>query len=63
MLIIFNRPDSQKFEIKMYAHEKELLMYLTVTKIILEGESLIFYKDENLLLISPSRATKVSPKI
>lgn len=63
MLQVLKKPDPQKFEIRIYAHERELLVYLTVNKIILEGESLIFYNDEDLLLISPSRSTKVSPKI
>jgi hypothetical protein len=62
MLQVFKKPDPQRFEIRIYAHERELLVYLTVNKIILEGESLIFYNDEDLLLISPSRSTKVSSK-
>lgn len=54
MAQLFNNQEPKTFSIRILSPDTDRLVFLTVTKIILEEQCLILYNDENIVLISPS---------
>lgn len=69
MLHILDSSEEKKFEIKIFRHAPDKdksfdtiraeTFHIKATRIILEGESLIFYNEAQLMLIAPSSLTRV----